>query len=60
MKKIIPLLIASFLFAITANCQKIQAFITSTNVKCNGDSTGTAIVTAINGIGSYTYLWEPG
>jgi gliding motility-associated-like protein len=31
-----------------------------TNIRCFGDSTGTATVAAAGGISPYTYLWTPG
>ncbi len=36
----------------------ITSSVTSTNNICNGDSTGTATVTGINGSGTYTYMWS--
>ncbi|MFN8712369.1 MAG: PKD domain-containing protein [Bacteroidota bacterium] len=30
-----------------------------TNVLCNGGNTGTAAITAVGGVGNYTYSWSP-
>jgi len=30
------------------------------NIACNGDNNGTAVVTASGGSGTYFYLWQPG
>jgi len=38
----------------------LQITTSSTDVFCNGGSTGTASATATGGTGSYTYLWQPG
>src|ERR1700722_14773402 len=65
MKKIIPLLIASFLLAVLS-IGKIQAqaltikITSSTNPTCPYDSNGSAFVLATGGYAPYTYLWEPG
>lgn len=37
----------------------LSASATSTNILCNGQCTGTATATAINGTPSYTYNWTP-
>ncbi|WP_316632393.1 T9SS type A sorting domain-containing protein [uncultured Flavobacterium sp.] len=37
----------------------ITATISSTNVSCNGGTTGAATVTATGGTGAYTYAWSP-
>ncbi|MFZ4543631.1 MAG: SdrD B-like domain-containing protein [Saprospiraceae bacterium] len=34
--------------------------VTSTDIKCNGDQSGSASVTAIGGTGSYSYIWSNG
>jgi large repetitive protein len=34
--------------------------VVTANVTCNGNSTGSASVSAIGGTGTYTYLWSPG
>ena len=36
----------------------LSATTVKTNVSCNGDSDGTATVTALGGSGSYTYSWD--
>ncbi|MFB9075865.1 T9SS type A sorting domain-containing protein [Flavobacterium procerum] len=54
------------------NCQETQSFTitepalaltasagTTTNVKCKGDSTGSATVNVTGGTGGYTYSWAP-
>lgn len=38
--------------------EEILLSTTTTDIACYGDSTGTASVTATNGIGLYTYLWN--
>ncbi len=46
--------------AIVTSPSNVTATITaSTNILCNGGSTGLAIVTAAGGTAPYTYLWNP-
>ena len=38
----------------------IATIVSSTNIQCNGESTGSATVEGSGGSGSYTYLWSNG
>ncbi|MBW8050704.1 MAG: T9SS type A sorting domain-containing protein [Cytophagales bacterium] len=44
--------------AVVAGSGTFTLSITSTDVSCNGDSNGVAMVTPIGGIAPYTYLWN--
>ncbi|MBU0764162.1 MAG: gliding motility-associated C-terminal domain-containing protein, partial [Bacteroidetes bacterium] len=48
--------------SVFVDCDELcSAYISdSTHVLCAGDSTGQAVVTMINGISPYTYLWNTG
>ncbi|MBS1625597.1 MAG: hypothetical protein JST83_16335, partial [Bacteroidetes bacterium] len=39
--------------------QQLSAIISVTDVKCYGDTTGSATVSVFGGSGSYTYTWSP-
>jgi len=40
-------------------CSTINITMSSTGVKCNGGSTGSATATPTNGVAPYTYAWSP-
>jgi gliding motility-associated-like protein len=45
--------------SITQTNPVVSNIFSSTNVTCNGNNDGQAIVTAGGGAGTYTYLWSP-
>jgi gliding motility-associated-like protein len=47
------------LITVTVNPNPTVALASSTNLLCNGASTGSASVTVSGGTGSYTYVWSP-
>jgi hypothetical protein len=51
---------SSVLNIIINNSGGPTATIASTNIKCFGDSSGSATISATGGTGPYTYLWSPG
>ena len=47
-------------FTITEPATPVEVFINSTNIICNGDSTGTAVANASGGTGTLSYSWNTG
>ena len=50
---------ATQIFVINQPAAIITSAAAQTNVTCNGDSNGSATVTATGGTGAYTYSWSP-
>jgi gliding motility-associated-like protein len=49
-----------FTTAVVTEPPPVSAIISTTDVLCNGGSTGTASVIASGGVAGYIYLWNPG
>lgn len=52
--------VATANYVVTEPLLSLQANITSIDVACYGDATGSATINAVGGTGVYTYLWNTG